>query len=119
MPGKRPGAYQRKRPGTLVSVAFRWNTESSEPHDPIPEGHPPNWTPPTSRHSSTTITIDFASALHVAHQVGAQFLDGQLYTYVHLRAYHADDGWLPASTAAYIIKLVTDGYLGHRANDSA
>jgi AcrR family transcriptional regulator len=40
-------------------------------------------------------------------------------TYVHLRAYHADDGWLPASTAAYIIKLVTDGYLGHRANDSA
>ena len=34
-----------------------------------------------------------------------------LLTYVHLRAYHAAEGWRPATTAAHVVTLVSEGYL--------
>ena len=34
-----------------------------------------------------------------------------LLTYVHLRAYHAENGWTAQRTAAYVVELVARGYL--------
>lgn len=34
-----------------------------------------------------------------------------LLTYVHLRAYHSDNGWTPQHTADFVIELVSRGYL--------
>ena len=34
-----------------------------------------------------------------------------LLTYVHLRVYHADNGWTPQRTATFIVDLVSRGYL--------
>jgi hypothetical protein len=32
-------------------------------------------------------------------------------SYVHLRAYHADNGWTSRRTATFIVELVSRGYL--------
>jgi AcrR family transcriptional regulator len=39
-----------------------------------------------------------------------------LLTYVHLRVYHADNGWTPQRTATFIVDLVARGYLPRHAD---
>ena len=41
-----------------------------------------------------------------------------LLTYVHLRAYHADNGWTAEGTATFIVDLVSRGYLPRPADSS-